>query len=73
MTTHVPKLLNVTEACEQLGVSKSWLAQSRLTGRGPAFTKIGTRCLYDPADLTAWLASQRRSSTSQCGPQVGAR
>lgn len=65
MTTPVPKLLNVADAADRLGVSKSWLAQSRLSGVGPAFTKIGRRCLYNPEDLTAWLASRRRSSTSQ--------
>ena len=73
MSNPVPKLLSVSEAASQLGVSKSWLNQSRLSGRGPIFTKIGTRCLYDPEDLSAWLASQRRSSTSQTCSQMEAR
>ena len=65
MNKAVPTLLSVAEAAQRLGVSKSWLNQSRLSGTGPTFTKIGARCLYDPDDLSAWLASRRRSSTSQ--------
>lgn len=61
----IPKFLSISEATDLLGVSKSWLAQSRLRGDGPAYTKIGTRVVYDPRDLSVWLAGRRRTSTSQ--------
>lgn len=70
MNTAPPRLMSVTEAAETLGVSRAWLNQSRLSGKGPIFMKIGNRCLYDPADLTTWLAGRRRSSTSDAGQGV---
>ena len=58
-----PKLLNVNEAAERLGVSVSWLNKARLDGSGPRYAKIGARVAYDPGDLAAWLENQKRSST----------
>ena len=63
----IPKLLNVNEAAERLGLSVSYLNKARLTGGGPAFIKIGARVAYDPADLVAWLDGQRHNSTSEYG------
>jgi hypothetical protein len=51
-------------AAKYLLVSESWLNKSRLTGRGPAYLKIGAKVVYQQADLDAWLASCRRTSTS---------
>lgn len=58
------KLLNTAEAAERLGVSISYLNKRRLTGGGPVFVKIGARVVYDPSDLTAWVAARRCGSTS---------
>lgn len=60
-----PKLLNVNEAAERLGVSTSYLNKLRLTGGGPAFVKLGARVSYDPGDLAAWLDANKRRSTSE--------
>ncbi len=57
------RLLNVTEAADRLGLSISFLNKVRLTGGGPPFAKIGTRVLYDPADLATWVADRKREST----------
>ena len=48
-----------------LGVSTSFLNKSRVSGFGPPFLKIGAKVLYEVADLDAWLARRRRSSTSE--------
>lgn len=71
MTAETPKLLNVNEAADRLGVSVSYLNKLRMTpGAGPRFAKFGARCSYDPADLAAWVEAQKRSSTG--GDQPGA-
>ncbi len=46
------------------GVSTSTLAKWRLTGTGPAYSKLGRICVYNVADLDDFLAARRRLSTS---------
>jgi hypothetical protein len=36
---------------------------------GPPFTKLGRRVVYQKADLDAWLAQGKRTSTSDPGKQ----
>ena len=61
-----PKLLNVNEAAERLGVSVSYLTKLRLsTANGPPFVKMGARVCYDQGDLSAWIEAQKRRSTSE--------
>lgn len=67
---NTPKLLNVNEAAERLGVSVSYLNKLRLSGGGPAFVKIGARVAYDPADLASWIEARKRQSTSEYGASV---
>jgi len=64
---NIPKLLNVNEAAERLGVSVSYLNKLRLTGGGPPYAKLGARVAYDQADLTAWVETQKQRSTSEYG------
>jgi excisionase family DNA binding protein len=65
---NIPKLLNVKETAELLGVSPSYLNKLRLiSSEGPPFVKLGARVCYDPADLAAWVNSQKRRSTSDTG------
>ena len=60
--------LRAPEAAALLGLSPSTLAKMRLRGDGPAFLKVGRRAVvYDPADLEEWLATRRRTSTSDDG------
>ena len=69
MTPETPKLLNVNEAADRLGVSVSYLNKLRLQdGAGPRFAKFGTRCSYDPADLALWVEAQKRTSTTAAPP-----
>jgi hypothetical protein len=57
-------MLDVQQAAEYCGVSKSFLDKARCTGDGPTFHAIGRRRLYSEGDLDAWLAERRRRSTS---------
>ena len=58
------KKLPTPHAAEYLGLGKSTLDKLRITGGGPAYFKVGARIVYDVADLDAWLASHKRTSTS---------
>lgn len=60
----VRRMLRTPDAAEYCGSSSSTFEKLRLTGVGPRFVKIGRRVVYDPADLDAWLAENRRRSTS---------
>jgi hypothetical protein len=66
-TSPAPRLLNVNDAAQRLGVSVSFLNKLRLSGGGPIFLKLGTRVAYDPADLTLWLDRRKRQSTAKDG------
>jgi hypothetical protein len=59
--------LSVTDASRYTGLSEAFLNRLRSVGGGPAFFKVGTRMIYSIADLDAWLASRRRTSTSDPG------
>lgn len=68
MSVEPRNFMNVSEVSVRLGVSVSHLNKMRLTGRGPAFVKIGRRVAYDPDALAKWLESRTQSSTSEAGP-----
>jgi len=59
----LPGLLEVDDVAALLHVSRSLLAKWRMVGKGPRFTKVGRRILYETAEVSSWLSSQRRSST----------
>ena len=53
------------EAAIYIGMSESWLRQSRVTGNpdAPPFLKIGRSVRYLRADLDIWLERKRRRAT----------
>ncbi len=53
------------EAAIYIGMSESWLRQSRMTGNpdAPPFLKIGRSVRYLRADLDIWLERRRRRAT----------
>lgn len=59
------RMLRTAEAADYCGSSASTFEKLRLVGGGPRYVKLGRRVVYDPADLDAWLAGHRRSSTSE--------
>jgi hypothetical protein len=60
-------LVKPAEVAAKLNVGENTLAKWRLSGRGPAFVKVGARVMYDAATVEAWIASRVRNSTSDCG------
>ena len=58
------RMLSAPEAASYCGSSSSTFAKLRLYGGGPVYVKLGRRVVYNPDDLDAWLASRRRTSTS---------
>jgi len=59
------RTLTDREAAIYIGMSASWLRQSRVTGNpdAPPFLKIGRSVRYLRADLDIWLEHQRRRAT----------
>ena len=58
------RTLSALEAATTLGLALSTLAKLRLSGRGPAYLKLGRRIRYRVADLETFMQSKRRHSTS---------
>jgi DNA-binding transcriptional MerR regulator len=58
---------NTRSLAERLGLKPKTLENWRSLGGGPAFYRVGGRVMYDDADVDAWLASRRRTSTSDRG------
>ena len=65
--TSLPERLSVKSAALIVGLSVSTMNKLRVHGGGPTFLKLGRRVVYDPRDLDNWLASRRRTSTSDQG------
>ena len=62
---HKHRLLTEKQAAPYIGMSRSFLRQSRMNGKrenrtpGPPFLKIGRKVLYLAEDLDAWLMEHR--------------
>ncbi|MER9313541.1 helix-turn-helix domain-containing protein [Mesorhizobium australicum] len=61
-------LLRPPEAAEVLKVKPKTLANWRVSGVGPKFTRLGGAVLYRYDDLRAFIVAGSRSSTSDAGP-----
>ena len=68
-----PDLMDTDQTAGYLRVSTSSLNQWRSNGNGPPFMKVGTLVRYSRADLDAWLASRRRTSTADAGVTLSTR
>jgi hypothetical protein len=61
-------LIPSREAAAFIGISPATLENWRVRGEGPAFIKTPGRTgkvLYEPAQIQAWRAQRRFSSTAQ--------
>lgn len=58
-----PGLLNEHEAARTLGLKVATLRRWRWAGKPPGFLKLGAAVRYDPAELAAFVAAARRTST----------
>lgn len=60
------EILSEAAAGRMLDLSVRTLQRMRLTGTGPAFVQLTDRRIgYMRADIDAWIAARRRTSTSQ--------
>lgn len=57
-------LVSAERAAAYVGLQPQTLAKMRVKGTSPPFHKIGSRVLYDVADLDAWIAARKQRSTS---------
>lgn len=65
--TTPPLVLDTKAAARHLGLAASTLSKLRLSGEGPAYAKLGRRCVYRRSDLEAFIAANLRRSTSDPG------
>jgi hypothetical protein len=56
---------NEIDQAARMGIKPKTLANWRSLGSGPPFYKVGARVVYDDADVDAWLATRKRTSTTQ--------
>ena len=60
-----PQKLRTGQAARYCGLAGRTLEKYRYVGGGPPYFKVSPRLvIYDTRDLDQWLASRRRSSTS---------
>ena len=64
------ELLNPKEAARFLGVSAKTLANARVSGKSPPYSKPFGRIRYRFRDLDEYVAARRRSSTSDGGRPI---
>ena len=57
--------LRTADAAAYCGLGKSTLDKLRLTGGGPAYSKLNAVVIYDILDLDAWITSNKHQSTSE--------
>lgn len=59
-------LVSESQASEIIGMKVSTLRYWRITGEGPAFIKVGGRCVrYKLCDINEWIESRRYRSTAE--------
>jgi hypothetical protein len=68
MGNAMQELIDAKTAAPLIGITPATLENWRVRGEGPPFHKTPGRTgkvLYDPADIEAWRAKRRFSSTAQ--------
>lgn len=62
------KLQSRADVARRMGVKPHTLAVWALKGFGPPVVKIGSRAMYDEADIEKFIESRKRASTSAVFP-----
>lgn len=62
--------LSRKDAADRIGLPVKTLDNWRQLGKGPAFFKLGSRVIYEAADVDAWLSQQRRSLNGGLPPEA---
>ena len=64
------RFYNEVRAAQRIDVSPRTLQKWRVTGDGPPFMQLSSRCIrYRHADLMQWAQQHRRRSTSEYPPE----
>ncbi len=53
------QVLREADAGRYLGMSRAWLRQGRMRGRGPSYIRTGRSIRYRITDLDVWLDAHR--------------
>ncbi|MBB4305027.1 hypothetical protein GGD81_004093 [Rhodobium orientis] len=61
------QILTAKQAASLMRLSPKTLANWRNLGKGPAFYKIGARCIYRRADVVRFCRNRKSRSTSEYG------
>jgi predicted DNA-binding transcriptional regulator AlpA len=61
---NLERLLDTDQMAELIGITPTYARQLRLSGKGPAFVKIGGLVRYRPSSISAWLDERTLGSTS---------
>jgi len=69
-TTQGPTLLDTDQAAAYTTLTRKTLERLRWAGGGPVFIKLSGLVRYTTEDLDEWIASRRRRSTSDPGPDA---
>jgi predicted DNA-binding transcriptional regulator AlpA len=70
MHPQTDRLLPPPDVARLLDVSERTLEGWRARGGGPPYTLVGRLVRYSPAEVAAWLAERRRTSTSDSGAEA---
>lgn len=65
----VRELVNTKQAARRCGLSPRTMEKRRCASLPPAWVRLGRAVRYDVAELDAWIAKSRRTSTSDAGPE----
>lgn len=58
-----PVALSTEQAAIYIGMSVEYLKRARIDGKGPSFSKIGRRVVYQVKDLQSFLERHRQQNT----------
>ncbi len=65
--TQPAHILRERDAADYIGLSRAFLRQGRMHGRGPVFIRAGRSILYLTGDLDAWLTAHRVETRDEAG------
>lgn len=64
-TPLLDSLIHPDTLARLLGTKRRTVDEWRITGKGPAFVRVGRSVRYTPEAVDAWLKSQQHKSTSE--------
>lgn len=62
-----PTYLRTEELALRYGTSASFWNKLRVSGRGPAYSLLGRRVVYDLAEVETWFQANKRQCTGDRG------